>query len=356
MMCLGALVVWGFAAFPGGAPAWGQSPPAKTRFAIGQAVFNPGLAIAWIGQDLGYFAEEGLDPQFIQAAGGPQVIQLLAGGGAEFGLQNLDPLLFAAAKGNDVPIRYFYNYAREVVFQMAAKPESGITEVRHLKGKRIGVTSFGSTSVLYAKTAARAVGLDPEKDITLIATGVGGQAASALYGEQVDALSMWDALFAQIENLGFKLTHLPHPAGVEGVPGASGLTVRTDYLQQHRQHAVGLGRALAKATVFALENPEAAIRIHWKMYPETKPKGKSDEQAFKDELHVVRARYPKYALEKGQVKKWGAASRQEWDAFVRWLDLEGKVDIGRFLINDLLDEINQFDAEKVRDQARRYRM
>ena len=38
----------------------------------------------------------------------------------------------------------------------------------------------------------------------------------------------------------------------------------------------GVARGIAKATVFGLANPEAAVRIHWKLYPASKPQSGDD--------------------------------------------------------------------------------
>ena len=45
--------------------------------------------------------------------------------------------------------------------------------------------------------------------------------------------------------------------------------------------AVALAQGYAKGTVFALNNPEAAIRILWEVFPQTRSPGKSEADALR---------------------------------------------------------------------------
>ncbi len=49
-------------------------------------------------------------------------------------------------------------------------------------------------------------------------------------------------------------------------------------------------RALAKGFVFNQANREAAVRITWKQYPESRPRNMSEEDALKNALYVNETR------------------------------------------------------------------
>ena len=49
-----------------------------------------------------------------------------------------------------------------------------------LKGKRIAVSQIGSSSDFVARYALRQVGLNPEKDVTIVAVGAAGERWAAL--------------------------------------------------------------------------------------------------------------------------------------------------------------------------------
>ena len=78
-------------------------------------------------------------------------------------------------------------------------------------------------------------------------------------GGQVDALSQFDTQYAMVENAGVKLRLLDTRA-IDRFP-SNGFVALEDTLQTQRKEAVALARGYAKGTIFAIANPEAAIRI-----------------------------------------------------------------------------------------------
>ncbi len=132
------------------------------------------LQLKWVAQaqfagyyaadDQGFYAENCLEVEILE--GGPDVgpAQVVAGGGAEFGIDWLASTLAQRGAGED-----FVNVAQ--VFQRSALMEvawadSGITSIADLEGKRVGIWGFGNEYELLA--ALQEVGLDPETDLELV--------------------------------------------------------------------------------------------------------------------------------------------------------------------------------------------
>jgi len=65
-----------------------------------------------------------------------------------------------------VIIAAFCNAAQH---RLIVRPE--IKEVKDLKGKRVGITTFGSTSDYILRFALQRYGLDPNKDVSIMQTG-----------------------------------------------------------------------------------------------------------------------------------------------------------------------------------------
>src|SRR5690625_3572345 len=61
------------------------------------------------GDTLGFFAEEGLDLEYVSIQGSGVLIPQLANGSIEFGIATPDLAVIAAAKGEPFPVKYFYN-------------------------------------------------------------------------------------------------------------------------------------------------------------------------------------------------------------------------------------------------------
>ncbi len=208
----------------------------------------------------------------------------------------------------------------------------------------------------FAKFSAKQAGLDPDKEVSFLAVGQGVQAAKALYDGHVDALCLWDSELATMEDIGYKLNWLPPAPLTENLFGVT-LLVRNNFLKSHRPQAVGFLRAVAKSTVFLLENTKAAVQIHYKLYPESLPKGKPIDQVMKEMIRGVSMRAQKcYAVQpEDEDKRWGAYTRKSWDTYLKFLGLDGKLkDPYKYYSNELIDDVNKFDVEKVRIQARNF--
>ena len=136
-----------------------------------------------------------------------------------------------------------------------------------------------------------------------------------------------------------------------------GLFAKRDYIAANKKQLIGIGRAVAKATLFMLNNPEAAIRIHWKLYPEQKPKGISEEAALKQGLRTLEVQAKGLVFQPGEPKEWGRYTPESWAAYLKVYGLTSKIpDSSKFYTNDLVAEINNFDQQKVIEQAKNFRM
>jgi len=154
-----------------------------------------------------------------------------------------------------------------------------------------------------------------------------------------------------------KMRYLDRSA-IARFPG-NGFLAHEDTLKSRRKELVGLGRAYAKATIFTLNNPEAAVRIVYEVFPQTKPTGKDEATAVRDDVKVLEARMPHWRLEPAGVTKWGESSEVNYrdyvDFLVKWGVLKQKVETPELITNELIGEINELDAAKVTAEAKAYR-
>ncbi len=307
-----------------------------------------------IAKKMGYFAEEGLDVEYVPSDGSVQATQITGAGQAEYGIGTAEGSIGAAARGTDVGVVYVYMIYHEPIFGLAVKKDSPVKSPRDLKGKTIGVASMGSGGLPSAKAMLGEEGLDPDKDAGFVAVGIGAVAGKALEDGRVDALALWDEQYALLQTLGFTFRELPFTENYRKLFGA-GILVRRGYLAKHRAQVIGFCRAIAKATTFGLANPEAAVKINWEIFPESKPKGVDEAKALRDAIFVFNRRAAKWDPNLGQDKRLGATTLDEWKAYVSFLNLAGKVDPPKLFTPELIDEINRFDRAKVQEQARAYR-
>ncbi len=342
-----------------GVAAAGERPVKTVRFVRGSLsnspVYGPYNSIP-VG--LGYYAEEGLDVTFSAAAGSLATIQQLAAGHGDVGIPSPEAVLIARQPDKNIRLIHFYNYNRHNIYTVVV-PEGGpVRAWGDLRGRTLGVSNIASIGTALAKASLRAFGVDPERDVTFVAVGQGGQAMAALKGGKVDALALWELEYAAMEATGLTLRRLVNPAFAKFF--SNGIVAREEFLQGHPEAIAGLGRAVAKATLFAQENPEAAVRIHWKVYPEAKPKGVDDAKALKDAVFLLREGLKIFDFKEGdRVRKWGAWDPEEWQVFAETMVqlgiVKSRIPPAEVYTNAFVERFNAFDVAKVRARARAYR-
>jgi len=123
-----------------------------------------------------------------------------------------------------------------------------------------------------------------------------------------------------------------------------------------RAEAVAGGEGYAMGTVFVLANPEAAIRILWEVFPQTKATGKDEATAMRDDVKTLLARAKSWKLESVGAKKWGDNSVENYGAYIDFLVKNGllkeKAATTDLITNDLIDDINKFDVKEIETMAK----
>jgi NitT/TauT family transport system substrate-binding protein len=137
---------------------------------------NVTLQLKWVPQaqfagyyaalDLGYYKAAGLNVTI--KPGGPNIVpeQVVAGGGAQFGLDWLPSLLAARDQGTKL-VNIAQVFARSGMTQITWK-SSGITTIKQMKHKKVANWLGGNQWELYA--ALTKFGIDPNnhKDVTIV--------------------------------------------------------------------------------------------------------------------------------------------------------------------------------------------
>jgi NitT/TauT family transport system substrate-binding protein len=333
-----------------------QKTPKKAIYTITTKDVSVGLsANSSIPQMLGYWKAEGLDVEVTTLEGSTAGIQQLAAGNIQFATVGPETALISREKG--VKIRAFYAISRSTIFRVVVPRGSPIQSVVDLRGKTIGVSALTSGAVPVARALLASGGVDPDKEVKWLAVGVGAPAGVAITHKSVDAMALWTDFQASLENRGLQFQEITAPF-MKDLLGQV-VVARDDFLAEHPDVAAGFARGLAKATLFGLSNPEAAVRIHWRVYPQTRPQGVDEARALKDALHVFNARFETQRVDNREDKRWGASSPAQWtglNALYREQRLiQGTVDVNEVFTNQLIDEINHFDQQTVIRQAKEYR-
>lgn len=296
----------------------------------------------------GFWKEQGLDVDVIGISGATAGIQQVASGQVDFATVGPEALLIARSKG--VKVKGVYIFARKPIYRIVALRESGVTTPEDLKGKSLGVPDMSAGSVPFTRAVLKTADLDPESDVEWLSVGLGATAANAFRQKDIDVWASWDTAVASLENGGMKFTYINPPWMGELMGNL--MIAREDTIRDHPDWVVKVARGIAMGSIFGLTNPEAAIRKHWEVYPQTKPQAMADDSLAKAR-HIFNSRFELLKPEEGE--KWGQSIDAQWKRAADMAIEEGLIpadfDVTDAYTNEFIDAINDFDADAVVSKA-----
>jgi NitT/TauT family transport system substrate-binding protein len=134
----------------------------QVRIAVGTASVSS--LPTWVAAEGGYFAREGLNTELIYIRGGPQTVSALVGGDVHFAQVYSQPILAARLTGADTVI--VAGLINQPLFSIVTV--AGIDKPEDLRGKSLGVTTFGSATDLAGRLALKKWGLRPDSDTRIL--------------------------------------------------------------------------------------------------------------------------------------------------------------------------------------------
>jgi len=144
--------------------------------------------------------------------------------------------------------------------------ESSVTRAEDLKGKKIGTGELGSTPYQLTRLSLRRLGLDPDKDVTLVHYDQGGSSARAtglLSGEVSGSLVSSETLF-ELERTGaikkFRVLADHKKLNIYGGGGAD-YAISTTFLKSHRDQAKSFLGSICEGISLARKNKPKALEI-----------------------------------------------------------------------------------------------
>jgi NitT/TauT family transport system substrate-binding protein len=308
-----------------------------------------------IANKMGWY--KGFEVELVPLPGSTDCVKFVGTGEVRYAIPSVEPVASFRLQGLNTKI--FYTAYQGNIYGPAVPADSPIKAITaaDFKGKTIGVASMASGGLPVARAIVTQLGLDPDRDVKIAVSGEGAQAAALLRTKQVDVLSLYDTQYVLIQNAGVPLRMLAAKE-FDRFP-SNGLIARDDVIEKNRAEAAALARGYAMGTVFAIANPEAAVRIIWERFPYTKPTGKDEATALKDDIKTLEARIANFKLDKAGVKRWGESSVENYQAYLdfllKWGVIKQAVKAEDVITNDLVAEANQFDVAAVQAAAKAYK-
>jgi ABC-type nitrate/sulfonate/bicarbonate transport system substrate-binding protein len=164
---------------PPGSGAQGiEQPHLKVAIISVTATYVP----LYLAVDDGLFAKEGLQVELLPFRGGSDLIKAVVAGSADVGVVSLAEVASGIAAGQK--LKAFYGGFNVPAFDWYAIPS--IHTLGDAKGKRFGVTQYGSSTDFLTRYALASNGIDPAKDVQIVQGGDSPTRLAAMQAGQID--------------------------------------------------------------------------------------------------------------------------------------------------------------------------
>ena len=248
--------------------AWAPAAPAETvKIGTTPAVT---FVVLYAAEHLGYFKAEGITAQFADFEGGAEVTTAMVGGSIDFAGTYVERVMVLAEKGfGSKNLLAILN--RNPIFLVLRK-DLPATDVKGLKGTKLGMTRAGSATDLALRALLRDSGLEPDRDVAVIAVGSSASAAAALRAGQIDGFMGGEPGGAVIVHQLKIGRYFIEPLRDQGPKFLSYMTFPTlqasdRYIQANAKTVERVVRAVAKTQKRLREDPEAGVRVAQKIFP-----------------------------------------------------------------------------------------
>jgi len=245
-----AFAISTFSALVGQTPAFAQAP---IPLRVGYDGFSITTAPMDFAQKQGLFKKYGLDIAITYVDGGPTLTQAVVGGSIDIGQNGYTSAAAAALQGADLV--FIGGISNKLPFQLVVKNE--IKTAADLKGKRIAISRFGSSTDTAVTFAVTYLGLK-RSDVNILQLGGETTRTAAMMSGQLDASMEQYPRTAELMDEGYHvLADCTEIAG--DYPNTSYVTTKT-FLKKNPEAAKRFMMAISEGIAAYKQNPEAAIK------------------------------------------------------------------------------------------------
>lgn len=264
----------------------------------------PFYAPLYAGVEEGFFADQGIEVEFIYA-GASNILTNIAAGNVDFGFPNGDAVVVAVANG--LPVKVVHTTYQRGIGALLAKAEKGIKTYADLKGKTVAVTSLGSPNYLQLQVGLQRVGLSlDDVRLEIISTGA---IVQALQSDQVDAIIFSELRKYNLEGMGFDVSMI---LSNDFLPSFGNVLVTSGHLLKDNPDLVRrITNAVTASYAWVIDgNIENALEISFEKYTPTWVGQKELLQTAFEKSFVASVWQSDTTREKGL----GAADLNAWQA------------------------------------------
>jgi NitT/TauT family transport system substrate-binding protein len=222
---------------------------------IAYTATSPYQAALIIAKKAGIFKKHGLDAQLILTPGGSLGFQAMMGGDVAMVLADGSSAVISNLAGADVVI--IASFLNTFPYSLISIPE--VKKVDQLVGGKVAISRFGSATDLSVRMSLAKVGLNPDKDVTILQIGTQTTRFAALHSKQVQATIITPPFTLTARKQGYNT--LVDMAQLNIPFELTALLTRKSYIKAQRETVAEVVTALSEAIHFYKREKEPVLKI-----------------------------------------------------------------------------------------------
>jgi NitT/TauT family transport system substrate-binding protein len=208
----------------------------------------------YIAQKRGFFAKNGLDVELIYFQGGSQVIQAMLGGDLPLTVTAGPEGVVAKLQGADIALLALNNPTMH--FSLFVSPE--IKKADDLRGKRAGISRFGSSSDFSIRYIFKSLGL-ADRDVTIVQIGDNPSRLAALKSNAIQASVFTTPNTVRAKKAGFVSMVDAYKLGLKFY--GSGIAANAAFLREHRPIVEQFVKGFLEGVAYAKSHKEESLPL-----------------------------------------------------------------------------------------------
>lgn len=209
----------------------------------------------WIAKEKGLFGKYGIEAQVLLIESGTTSIQALVAGETQMAQLGGGIIISGGLAGSDVVgISGLENHS---AFSLIAQKE--IKSPDQLKGKKLAISRFGSASDLAARLILQKLGLNPEKDVTIIQVGGTSTRLAAITKGAVESTVITPEFYILAKKAG--VTTLADPLSAKIDFPQNAIATSRSFLKSRPEVVTNYLKAIVEAIHYFKNNRDDTMRI-----------------------------------------------------------------------------------------------
>jgi ABC-type nitrate/sulfonate/bicarbonate transport system substrate-binding protein len=229
-----------------------QEKMAAEKVRIAVATSSMAFLVPFVAKDRGLYLKHGSEVEIIQMRPNIAMAALISGD-IDY-VELIGSIIRGAAKG--LAVRAISTSIKAPFFSVVAQTK--YKSIQDLKGAIVGLTSIGGTNYVSTRLTLRQLGLDPDKDVKLLAIGDEKLMYDAFKLGRVDSIVVAPPFSVQLKREGFPI--LAQTADYVTIP-FSGLGTTIERIKNNRAQVKKLLKAEIEALRFIQSNPAGTTEV-----------------------------------------------------------------------------------------------